>query len=400
VEAVFFFNPFVWIFSNIIKREREHCCDDAVVELHGNAVAYAHALTSLEEVRLSKAGLSVSLAESKNQLLNRITRLMEKSVKKYSGRERIIPALLLVIGLVCASWISTQTGRKEFAFNQSSDEQVLQDTIKKSKKVKNEKKNAALRSPQEKTESNENANNNVNRHEDDVTYHNGPAPAEDFDLDIPPIPDVEAMIPPIPPIDEMDVVAPMEWNNHRDWEEFGKEFGERFKEQFGDFYEKHGHDIEKMIQDIQEDVSTRFDGDWEERMEDVARKQKEWAEVHAEKWEKHAEKLAHQSELMSQRFSEDARKWEEKNALHHEEFEKNHKKFEERMKLFEERTKRFEEEMKDELINDGYLDKDEKLTNMHWKNGSIEINGKKIKPEHEGKYNDLHKKYFEDKLFE
>ena len=101
VEALFFFNPFVWIVSSIIRREREHCCDDEVVK-HGNALAYAHALTQLEELNLSNRSLVLSLAESKNQLLKRIKRIMEKSVQSYSVKERMIPVVLLVIGLVCA----------------------------------------------------------------------------------------------------------------------------------------------------------------------------------------------------------------------------------------------------------------------------------------------------------
>jgi beta-lactamase regulating signal transducer with metallopeptidase domain len=84
LEILFFFNPFVWVISGIIRREREHCCDDAVIALHGNPLAYAHALTALEEAKLSRAGIALSLAEDKNQLLNRIKRIMEKSVRTYS----------------------------------------------------------------------------------------------------------------------------------------------------------------------------------------------------------------------------------------------------------------------------------------------------------------------------
>jgi hypothetical protein len=64
------------------------------------------------------------------------------------------------------------------------------------------------------------------------------------------------------------------------------------------------------------------------------------------------------------------------------------------MRAFEENSKRFEEELKKELIKDGYLQEDEKLETIHWRNGKIEINGKSIKPADEKKYNDLHKKYF------
>ena len=65
-----------------------------------------------------------------------------------------------------------------------------------------------------------------------------------------------------------------------------------------------------------------------------------------------------------------------------------------RMKALEERTRLWEEKMKEQLIKDGYLGKDEKLESMHWHNGKLEINGKKIKPEDEKKYNEIHDKYF------
>ena len=140
VEAIYFFNPFVWIVSGIMKREREHCCDDAVVQLHGSANEYARALATLEELRLSKVGLALSLAANKNQLLSRIKRLMEKSVKNYSSREKIIPALLLVIGLICASWISTHTSKTELSSINPDRLIVASDTIKKNKKPKVNKK--------------------------------------------------------------------------------------------------------------------------------------------------------------------------------------------------------------------------------------------------------------------
>ena len=174
VEAIYFFNPFVWIVSGIMKREREHCCDDAVVQLHGNAKAYAHALATLEELRLSKVGLSLSLAENKNQLLNRVKRLMEKSVKNYSGRERIIPALLLVIGLICASWISTHTSKTELSSINPDRLIVASDTIKKNKKTKNNKK---TESKSKETSANKQEQNHQSELEPDLSD------AEEFETD-------------------------------------------------------------------------------------------------------------------------------------------------------------------------------------------------------------------------
>jgi len=113
MEAIYFFNPFVLTISGIIRQEREHCCDDAVVKSYGNPLAYVRALATLEETRSSKPGLTLSFAQDKNQLLNRIKRIMEESVKTYSGRERLIPVALLIIGLICASWITIQSREAE-----------------------------------------------------------------------------------------------------------------------------------------------------------------------------------------------------------------------------------------------------------------------------------------------
>jgi bla regulator protein blaR1 len=106
VEALYFFNPSIWALSAQVRTEREHCCDDAVVRYGGNVRAYATALVQLEEVRLRQTGVALSLAENKHQLLTRIKRIMEKSVQQNPGRERLVPALLLVVGLICAFWLT------------------------------------------------------------------------------------------------------------------------------------------------------------------------------------------------------------------------------------------------------------------------------------------------------
>jgi bla regulator protein BlaR1 len=109
IEVVYFFNPFVWTISGIIKREREYCCDDDVVRQHRGVRAYAHALAQLAESSLLTPALALPVAGSKNQLLNRIRRIMEKSVGNYSAKRRImVPAILLFAGLFCISWLGIQ----------------------------------------------------------------------------------------------------------------------------------------------------------------------------------------------------------------------------------------------------------------------------------------------------
>lgn len=390
VEAIYFFNPFAWIISGIIRREREHCCDDAVVNLQGSPHEYVHALASLEEVVLSKRGLSLSFAENKNQLLNRIRRIMEKPVKTYSSRERMIPALLIVLGLLCASWISAQTVLTRDERSETNNPTVVSDTIKKGKlsKVKTPTK-AKEKGEASKDKTKEITGKSEILEKSDNEYHSGPAPFPDVDVDIPPIPDLAGMVPPFP---DFEMVPPHGLQgglkNEKYWEQFGEEFEKNFKTKFEDFYKTHEKDIEAIMEDVQKKLNNSFDGSWEAGIQDFPKKQEQWA-LNAEEWAKSAEEF-------SKKASENMKRLDERFKMQHEIFEKNQEQLKKRMEAFEERNRLFEEELKSELINDGYLEKEEALENMHWHNGSIEINGKKIKPADEKKYNDLHKKYFEE----
>jgi beta-lactamase regulating signal transducer with metallopeptidase domain len=51
MESVLFYHPAVWWVSNQVRREREHCCDDLAVAVCGDRLAYAKALSFLEEQR-------------------------------------------------------------------------------------------------------------------------------------------------------------------------------------------------------------------------------------------------------------------------------------------------------------------------------------------------------------
>jgi GWxTD domain-containing protein len=74
VEGLMFYNPAVWWISNVIRREREHCCDDIVVAATQNAHAYARALAALEEARGTHGELAI--ASTGGSLVKRINRLL------------------------------------------------------------------------------------------------------------------------------------------------------------------------------------------------------------------------------------------------------------------------------------------------------------------------------------
>ena len=405
IEAIYFFNPFVWAISNTVKREREHCCDDAVVQLHGNAIVYASALATLEEVRLSNSQLSLSLAGNKNELLKRIKRLMEKSVQQHYSGGKIIPALLLVIGLVCASWISTTSRFNEADAAYGQNEAVLQDTTKKGKKDRAEKKTQRNRTTPSAniTEKEVEIDKQVEvdkeikveqevETENDGDFSHAPPPIPDFDFHVPPMPDIAGLIPPLAELNLLmeDFVPPHpDWND-KDWEKFSEAFEEKFKSNFGEFYEKNEEGIQKMMDEIQQNLNSQFGQDFEAKMQDFAKKQEEWAQAHAEKWQQHAERMSLHGDSV-EGLGEVMHQW---SKGFHEDFEKDHKEFEKKHKAFEERSKNFEKVLKDELIKDGYLDEGEKLEAIQFYNGALKINGEPIKGEHQKKYNELRKKYF------
>jgi bla regulator protein blaR1 len=74
VETLLFYHPAVWWVSHRVRVEREHCCDDAAVAACGDALAYARALTDLEGLRVSGAGLA--MAADGGSLLQRVGRLV------------------------------------------------------------------------------------------------------------------------------------------------------------------------------------------------------------------------------------------------------------------------------------------------------------------------------------
>ena len=74
IETVLFYHPAVWWISSVIRREREHCCDDLAVAIHGERARYVKALLSFEEYR---HGELATLAANGGDLVSRVRRLLE-----------------------------------------------------------------------------------------------------------------------------------------------------------------------------------------------------------------------------------------------------------------------------------------------------------------------------------
>jgi beta-lactamase regulating signal transducer with metallopeptidase domain len=77
VETLLFYHPAVWWCSRQIRIEREHCCDDLVVEVCGDRLVYATALAQLEELRGLKPMLSLNA--NGGRLIDRVRRLLTQT---------------------------------------------------------------------------------------------------------------------------------------------------------------------------------------------------------------------------------------------------------------------------------------------------------------------------------
>ncbi|HVH12407.1 MAG TPA: M56 family metallopeptidase [Longimicrobium sp.] len=84
-EALFLHHPGVRWMCAQARREREHCCDAAVVALGTDAMAYARALAALEQLR---PGGRLALAAADGELLDRVRRLRHQGADAQRARQR------------------------------------------------------------------------------------------------------------------------------------------------------------------------------------------------------------------------------------------------------------------------------------------------------------------------
>ena len=105
LEIVFFFNPAVLWISQLIKTERENCCDDLTIALSRNKESYIRALISCEEYLAAGAPYVMAFPGSKNTLLCRVNRIIRN--RNYSlglFEKTILAACLVVSGLAISAF--------------------------------------------------------------------------------------------------------------------------------------------------------------------------------------------------------------------------------------------------------------------------------------------------------
>lgn len=100
VETVLFYHPAVWWISNIIRSEREHCCDDIALSLIADPGRYAKALFEL--ARLATTPHELSMSAAGGSLKSRIARILNGSTPARTGSGlavAVIVGVLVIAGL-------------------------------------------------------------------------------------------------------------------------------------------------------------------------------------------------------------------------------------------------------------------------------------------------------------
>lgn len=124
IEIVLFFNPFMHLISKHIKRERENCCDDWVLQYEYNATSYATALLRIAASQPQYI-LSMQAADNKKVLLNRIKRMIEKKENTFFNYRYQLVALFVMLTVLSALALISSRNTVNSAATSPSAEQVI-----------------------------------------------------------------------------------------------------------------------------------------------------------------------------------------------------------------------------------------------------------------------------------
>ena len=99
LDVLFFYHPIAWWISTNIRIERENCCDDLAMTVCNNTLAYAKALTNLTISTSKSSGFALGMLGVKNQLLNRIKRILNQPYNHSTNMEKFVVTCLLLMAL-------------------------------------------------------------------------------------------------------------------------------------------------------------------------------------------------------------------------------------------------------------------------------------------------------------
>ncbi len=105
VDVILFFNPFARQLTGIIRKERENCCDDMVLQFCYEPHSYATALLKLEQSRIHTNELALAATgKDKHFLLNRVKRILGTEPESTPFNQKMIAYLLSALLIAFIGW--------------------------------------------------------------------------------------------------------------------------------------------------------------------------------------------------------------------------------------------------------------------------------------------------------
>jgi len=140
LELLFFFNPAVLWTSALIRKERENCCDEMVLQNADEKYSYIQALLSFKEYQLNVPAYAMAFAKESN-LIKRVKRMVYRKNTALNSIEK--GCMLIAVMLLCS-----------FSVLRSTDSVVppvrFQDPVVKKEKSPAKPADAARKSPSPK----------------------------------------------------------------------------------------------------------------------------------------------------------------------------------------------------------------------------------------------------------
>ena len=124
IEGLLFYHPVVWIISESIRNEREHCCDDCVLNTTDNPISYAKALIHLAEQQNYTRLAPGAVGSRKNQFESRIIRILNYKTMKTNIRDKILSMTLLAASLILLLTVSGFSAGPSFIRMQSMNSEL------------------------------------------------------------------------------------------------------------------------------------------------------------------------------------------------------------------------------------------------------------------------------------
>ncbi|PWU01251.1 MAG: hypothetical protein C5B52_07585 [Bacteroidetes bacterium] len=97
VETVFFFNPGLMWISSLLREERENCCDDIALQITKDRKQFVEALIRFKEYSLSLSSPALAFPGKKNQLFERVSRIIFEKNKSLKVSEKLFSLFSLLV---------------------------------------------------------------------------------------------------------------------------------------------------------------------------------------------------------------------------------------------------------------------------------------------------------------